>query len=96
MLDAMVKKRWLLREPLTEQRDARRLETVAVLEERSTPNTTDTKRLPKLNDNQLAVMAELAGCGGRELLRELRTRLARRSVPDSTDQHPRQTRPHPP
>ncbi len=84
MLDAMVKKRWLLREPLTEQRDARRLETVAVLEERSTPNTTDTKRLPKLNDNQLAVMAELAGCGGRELLRELRTRLARRSVPDST------------
>ena len=84
MLDAMVKKRWLLREPLTEQRDARRLETVAVLEEQSTPNTTDTKRLPKLNDNQLAVMAELAGCGGRELLRELRTRLARRSVPDST------------
>ena len=33
MLDAMVKKRWLLREPLTEQRDARRLETVALLEE---------------------------------------------------------------
>ena len=84
MLDAMVKKRWLLREPLTEQRDARRLETVAVLEEQSTPNTTDTKRLPKLNDNQLAVMAELAGCGGRELLRELRTRLQRRDVPDST------------
>jgi primosomal protein N' (replication factor Y) len=84
MLDAMVKKRWLLREPLTEQRDARRLETVAILEEQ--PPTADAtgKRLPKLNDNQLAVMAELAGCGGRELLRELRTRLQRRSVPDST------------
>ncbi len=122
MLDAMVKKRWLLREPLTEQRDARRLETVAVLVEESefdqtttpaqslssrpeplsepqasrmgrsgeTPvfppaeQQTPTKRLPKLNDNQLAVMAELAGCGGRELLRELRTRLQRRGTPDST------------
>ena len=110
MLDAMVKKRWLLREPLTEQRDARRLETVAVLAdetevssissplksvssrseaqsaevERPASPTANTKRLPRLNDNQLAVMAELAGCGGRELLRELRTRLARRDVPDST------------
>jgi primosomal protein N' (replication factor Y) len=97
MLDAMVKKRWLLREPLTEQRDARRLETVAVLEEQPTEpgaprldsetwGTTDakTKRIPRLNNNQLAVMAELAGCGGRELLRELRTRLSRHGVPDST------------
>jgi primosomal protein N' (replication factor Y) len=102
LLDAMVKKRWLLREPLTEQRDARRLETVAVLiespeseeysssrperEARSgeTPVFSNAKRLPKLNDNQLAVMAELAGCGGRELLRELRTRLQRRAIPDST------------
>ena len=84
LLDGMVKKRWLLREPLAEQRDARRLETVAVLEEQ--PPTADAtgKRLPKLNDNQLAVMAELAGCGGRELLRELRSRLQRRSIPDST------------
>ncbi len=106
----MVKKRWLLREPLTEQRDARRLETVAVianeLDSLSTVSSRPergarsgetpvfppespqpppaTKRLPKLNDNQLAVMAELAGCGGRELLRELRTRLERRGVPDST------------
>jgi primosomal protein N' (replication factor Y) (superfamily II helicase) len=84
MLDAMVKKRWLLREPLTEQRDARRLETVAVLEEQSPEASQPNKRIPKLNDNQLAVMAELAGCGGRELLRELRTRLQRRGVPDST------------
>ncbi len=29
-------------------------------------------------------MAELAGCGGRELLRELRTRLPRRAIPDWT------------
>jgi primosomal protein N' (replication factor Y) len=88
MLDAMVKKRWLLREPLTEQRDARRLETVAVLEdqpaEQSPEASQPNKRIPKLNDNQLAVMAELAGCGGRELLRELRSRLERRGVPDST------------
>jgi len=118
MLDAMVKKRWLIREPLTEQRDARRLETVAVLVDASetssgfSPSKTvssrpenlschpersaereaegpafpaaGTRRIPKLNDNQLAVMAELAGCGGRELLRELRNRLARRGVPDST------------
>ncbi|HEX5282920.1 MAG TPA: primosomal protein N' [Bryocella sp.] len=88
MLDAMVKKRWLFREPLTEQRDARRLETVAVLADERTENgerrTLDPRRLPKLNDNQLAVMAELAGCGGRELVRELRTRLSRRGVPDST------------
>jgi primosomal protein N' (replication factor Y) (superfamily II helicase) len=87
MLDAMVKKRWLLREPLTEQRDARRLETVAVLESEPTESpeaSQPNKRIPKLNDNQLAVMAELAGCGGRELLRELRNRLERRGVPDST------------
>jgi len=95
MLDAMVKKRWLLREPLTEQRDARRLETVAVLLEPNDASEADSgvpgelarwggKRIPKLNDNQLAVMAELAGCGGRELLRELRSRLSRRGVPDST------------
>ena len=42
------------------------------------------KRLPKLNENQLAVMAELAGCGGRELVRELRGRLSARGVPEST------------
>ncbi len=98
LLDAMVKKRWLLREPLTEQRDARRLETIAILteqpEEPGAPHlqdgdvgvgtTTNPRRLPKLNDNQLAVMAELAGCGGRELLRELRSRLQRRAIPDSS------------
>ena len=43
-----------------------------------------SRRLPKLNENQLAVMAELAGCGGRELVRELRVRLERAGVPEST------------
>jgi primosomal protein N' (replication factor Y) len=84
LLDGMTKKKWLLREPLAEVRDARRLETVAVLAE-VIENTTETgKRLPKLNDNQLAVMAELAGCGGRELVRALRARLAATGVPEST------------
>lgn len=94
LLDAMAKKRWVVREPLAEVRDARRVEMVAVLEEK----TVDSKqvdsegresfaagrRLPKLNENQLAVMAELAGCGGRELVRELRGRMGARGVPDST------------
>jgi primosomal protein N' (replication factor Y) len=88
LLDAMARKKWLLREPLAEARDARRLEKVAELvnSEQLTANSEGetAKRLPKLNDNQLAVMAELAGCGGRELVRELRVRLERRGVPPST------------
>ena len=84
LLDAMAKKRWLLREPLAEVRDARRVESVAVLEEQETPSDATGKRLPKLNENQLAVMAELAGCGGRELVRELRGRMSARGVPHST------------
>jgi primosomal protein N' (replication factor Y) len=93
LLDAMARKKWLVREPLAEARDARRVEKVAVLEERvsesasqqvSGDGAAEGKRLPKLNENQLAVMAELAGCGGRELVRELRVRLERRGVPPST------------
>ncbi len=42
------------------------------------------RRLPKLNENQLAVMAELAGSGGRERVRELQVRLARAGVPETT------------
>ena len=86
LLDAMAKKRWLVREPLAEVRDARRLETLAVLEEQRTGDMDAPagKRLPKLNENQLAVMAELAGCGGSELVRELRGRMMARGVPDST------------
>jgi len=88
LLDAMARKKWLVREPLAEARDARRLEKVAELvnSEQLTANSEGEQatRLPKLNENQLAVMAELAGCGGRELVRELRVRLERRGVPPST------------
>ena len=86
LLDAMAKKRWLVREPLAEVRDARRVESVAVLEEQGIGEKSEAtgRRLPKLNENQLAVMAELAGCGGRELVRELRGRMSVRGVPEST------------
>jgi primosomal protein N' (replication factor Y) len=91
LLDAMAKKRWLVREPLAEVRDARRVESVAVLEEQGIgekgigeKSEAAGRRLPKLNENQLAVMAELAGCGGRELVRELRGRMSARGVPEST------------
>jgi primosomal protein N' (replication factor Y) len=111
LLDAMARKRWLVREPLAEVRDARRLEQVAVLLEQGLgireqgleggglsvagfepPATSfelpvassQLRRLPKLNENQLAVMADLAGRGGRALVRELRVRLADAGVPDST------------
>jgi primosomal protein N' (replication factor Y) len=99
LLDAMAKKRWLVREPLAEVRDARRVEMVAVLvgldaeaptsQKRDVGHTemgaaVEGRRLPKLNENQLAVMAELAGCGGRELVRGLRARLIARGVPESS------------
>jgi primosomal protein N' (replication factor Y) len=88
LLDAMAKKRWLVREALAEVRDARRVEMVAVLEEQTVDSrqvdSEGGRRLPKLNENQLAVMAELAGCGGRELVRVLRARLIGRGVPESS------------
>ena len=69
LLDGMVRKKWLVREAVAEERDARRLEKVAVLVEDA--------RLPKLNENQTAVMAELAAVGGRMRVRDLRQSLAR-------------------
>jgi len=39
-------------------------------------------RLPRLNENQLAVMAELAALDGRMRVRDLRETLARAGVPD--------------
>ncbi len=74
LLDGMVRKKWLVREALAEERDARRLEKVAVLQ----PEV----RLPKLNENQTAVMAELAAVGGRMRVSDLRVTLP--AVPDST------------
>jgi primosomal protein N' (replication factor Y) len=96
LLDAMARKKWLVREPLAEVRDARRVEMVAVLVEEgggpvsgsefraSSSELREGKRLPRLNENQLVVMAELAGRGGRVLVRELRLRLADLGVPEST------------
>ncbi|MEO8869253.1 MAG: DEAD/DEAH box helicase family protein, partial [Granulicella sp.] len=72
LLDGMVKKKWLVREAVAEERDARRLERVAVL--------VPEARLPKLNENQTAILAELAAVGGRMRVRALREL----SVPEST------------
>lgn len=76
LLDGMVRKRWLLREAMAEERDARCMERVAVLVEEM--------RLPKLNENQTAILAELAAVGGRMAMRELRERLRAGGVPEST------------
>jgi primosomal protein N' (replication factor Y) len=88
LLDAMARKKWLVREPLAEVRDARRVEMMAVLEEQTVDSrqvdSDGGRRLPKLNENQLAVMAELAGVGGGELVRSLRARLVGMGVPEST------------
>src|SRR6185437_8322971 len=74
LLEGMVRKKWLTREAVAEERDARRLEKLAVL-------VTDA-RLPKLNENQTAILAELAAVGGRMRVRDLRQTLS--AVPDST------------
>ena len=102
LLDAMAKKRWLIREAVAEARDARRVEQVAVLVEEAerrlqeapqlpgevTPGeelpAAEGRRLPKLNGNQLAAMAELAGVGGQLRVRELRARLERLEIPETT------------
>ncbi len=92
LLEGMVRKKWLVREAVAEERDARRLEKVAVLstgnrEEgigSSEPRQDGGGRLPRLNENQLAAMAELASVGGKMRLRELRLSLVRAGVPEST------------
>jgi primosomal protein N' (replication factor Y) len=65
LLEGMVKKRWLTREVEADERDARRLEKIAVL--------VDDVRLPKLNDNQMKIMAELSAVGGRMRVLEMRS-----------------------
>jgi primosomal protein N' (replication factor Y) (superfamily II helicase) len=72
LLEVMVKRKLLAREAVAESRDARRLERVAVL----IPDT----RLPKLNANQQAILAELAAAGGMMTVSALREL----DVPDST------------
>jgi primosomal protein N' (replication factor Y) len=78
LLDGMVKKKWLSRESLVEERDARRTERIAVL----VPDA----RIPKLNANQTAILAEIAAAGGRMRVVDLRESLALRElgVPAST------------
>ncbi len=76
LLEGMVKKKWLVREAVAEERDARRLEKVVAL--------IDDVRLPKLNANQTAILAELAAMGGRARMRDLQETLRRAGVPDST------------
>jgi primosomal protein N' (replication factor Y) len=76
LLEGMVRKKWLTREAVAEERDARRLEKVAVLVAEA--------RLPKLNENQTAILAEIAAVGGRMRVQDLRTSLTRIGVPAST------------
>ncbi len=85
LLEGMVRKKWLEREALAEERNARRVVRVAVLSSNSSVLSEEkSTRLPKLNDNQLAVMAELAAVGGRLAVRELKERMARRALPESS------------
>ncbi|WP_433984810.1 replication restart helicase PriA [Tunturiibacter empetritectus] len=93
LLEGMVRKKWLVREAVAEERDARRLEKVAVLVQglgsrEEGVGSSEQKpvggRLPRLNENQLAVMAELAAVGGRMRVRDLRLSLTRAGVPEST------------
>jgi primosomal protein N' (replication factor Y) len=76
LLDGMVKKKWLVREAIAEERDARRLERVAVLVVREDGET----RLPRLNANQTTLLAELAAVGGRMRVADIR----QLNLPDST------------
>ncbi len=104
LLEGMVKKKWLVREALAEERDARRVVKVAVVvgsveeggeetphltrdetaSEMGHPKLVGLGRLPKLNENQLGVMAELMAVGGRLAVRDLQNRVRGRGVPEST------------
>jgi primosomal protein N' (replication factor Y) (superfamily II helicase) len=72
LLTGMLRKKWIVRETTAAPRDARRTIRYAVL----IPDA----RLPKLNENQQAILAELAGSGGELPVAELR----RLEVPAST------------
>jgi primosomal protein N' (replication factor Y) len=72
ILQGMLRKKWITRETAAEARDARRTVRYAVL-------IADV-RLPKLNENQQAILAELAGADGELPVAELR----RLTVPAST------------
>ena len=88
LLDAMARKKWLQREAIAETRDARRVEQVAVLVEQASANAehgaASGRRLPKLNENQLAVMADIAGVGGRMGVDVLRRRMRMKGMSTSS------------
>ena len=56
VLASLLRKKWIVRETAAMERDARRTERFVVL----LPET----RLPRLTENQQAILAELAACGG--------------------------------
>jgi primosomal protein N' (replication factor Y) len=72
LLQGMLRKKWIARETAAEPRDARRTVRYAVL--------IDDVRLPRLNENQQAILAELAAAAGELPVAELR----RLEVPAST------------
>jgi primosomal protein N' (replication factor Y) len=72
LLHGMLRRKWIARETAAEARDAGRTVRYAVL--------IDGVRLPKLNENQQAILAELAGAEGRLPVAELR----RLQIPAST------------
>ena len=63
LIDGMLRKKWITRETTAAPRDARRTIRYAV--------TVEDMRLPKLNENQQAILAELAGSGGELPVAEL-------------------------
>ncbi len=71
-LASMVRKKWIVRETLAVERDARRTERFAVLIPES--------RLPVLTEKQQGILAEVAACDGELPLAELRAR----DLPSST------------
>ncbi len=81
LLDGMLRKKWLLRETEAEARKAERTVRWAVLPEALLDVPRDaageaSARLPRLNENQQRILAELAGAGGALPLPELRMLLA--------------------
>ncbi len=64
LLTGMLRKKWISRETAAAPRDARRLVRHAVL--------IDGVRLPRLNENQQAILAEISGAGGSLPVPELR------------------------
>ncbi len=77
LLDGMLRKKWLSRETEVAGRNAERTVRWAVL--------SMAERLPKLNENQQRVLAELSGAGGALPVPELRALLDRAApTPQST------------